>query len=256
MTTYVFESEGCTMLEKNGQFFLTLQYILRYEKISSDDLNSTLCYAALMLSYGQLTCTHPTSYWAVWYQRKWSNKLVVTSPCGNRCKALSTQNTCLVNIILLVAEIITDNWRCFSFWHQVFVFLQFSLLLIFQCCYQQLTPCAGAWSASAHWLRTNMIGGLLRMQSLHAQCVSGTMKLDEFTCLLHGRLWYDCSAHVHCHDDTQTMYRVALMRMKDKSIGLFKEWAGKGFKYIGYHITKHSLKNPVCFASITKPTNT
>ena len=33
----------------------------------------------------------------------------VTSHCGNRCKPLSTQNTCLVNIILLVAEIIPDN---------------------------------------------------------------------------------------------------------------------------------------------------
>ena len=40
------------------------QYILRYEKIqgfSSDDLNSTLCYAALLLSCGQLTCTDLTS---------------------------------------------------------------------------------------------------------------------------------------------------------------------------------------------------
>ena len=30
------------------------------------------------------------------------------------------QNTCLVNIILLVAEVIPDNWRCFSFSHQIF----------------------------------------------------------------------------------------------------------------------------------------
>ena len=69
----------------------------------------------------------------------------VTSRCGNRCKALSTQNTCLVNIIPLVAEIIPDNWRSFSFWHQVFVFGDFSLV---RSCYQRLTPCAGAWSAS------------------------------------------------------------------------------------------------------------
>ena len=39
--------------------------ILQYEKIqefSSDDLNSTLCYAALLLSYGQLTCTDLTCF--------------------------------------------------------------------------------------------------------------------------------------------------------------------------------------------------
>ena len=42
-----------------------LRYILQYEKIqefSSDDLNSTLCYAALLLSCGQLTCTDLTSF--------------------------------------------------------------------------------------------------------------------------------------------------------------------------------------------------
>ena len=46
-------------------FFLTLQYILQYEKIqefTSDDLNSTLCYAARLLSCGQLTCTDLTSF--------------------------------------------------------------------------------------------------------------------------------------------------------------------------------------------------
>ena len=64
------------------------------------------------------------SYWTVWYRRKWSKKVVF---CGNRCKALSIQNMCLVNIILLVAEIILDNWCCFSVWYQVFVFAIFSV---------------------------------------------------------------------------------------------------------------------------------
>ena len=67
-----------------------------------------------------------------------------TSRCGNTCKALLTQNMFLVNIILLVAEIIPDKWRYFSFWYQVFDFPIFSRsLLIFQCCYQQRTPPSG-----------------------------------------------------------------------------------------------------------------
>ena len=102
----------------------------------------------------------------------------------------------LFNIILLVAKIILDNWRCFSFWHQVFVFGNF--LFISQSCYQQLTPYAGVWSASAHWLRTNLNGGSLYMQSLHAQFVSGT---------LHYR------SHVHRDEDAQTIYHAALVDM-------------------------------------------
>ena len=64
---------GCTILEKKKKkknwhcdFFLTLGYILWNEKkiqeFSSNDLNSTLCYAALLLSCGQLTCTDLTSF--------------------------------------------------------------------------------------------------------------------------------------------------------------------------------------------------
>ena len=53
----------------------------------------------------------------------------VTSCCGNRCKALLTQNTCLVNIILLVADIIPDNWRCFSFRDFLLFVAHFSMLL-------------------------------------------------------------------------------------------------------------------------------
>ena len=133
----------------------------------------------------------------------------VTSRCGNRCKALSTQNMCLVNIILLVAEIIPDNWRCFSFWHQVFVFAIFSCsLLIFQCCYQRLTPCAGAWSALAHWLRTNFISGSLRMQSLHAQCVSGTLEI-RWVHLPGSAMWLLCTRTSRWQ--AQTIYRVALI---------------------------------------------
>ena len=86
----------------------------------------------------------------------------VTSCCGNRCKALSTHYTCLVNIILMVAEIITDKWLCFTFWHLVFVFG------IFSCSF---------------WIRTNVIGGSLRM---HNVC-HVPLKLDELICLLHRR---------------------------------------------------------------------
>ena len=141
----------------------------------------------------------------------------VTSCCGNRCKALSTQNTCLVNIILLVAEIIPDNWRCFSFWHQVFILRDFLLLLlIFQSCYQRLTPCAGAWSASPHWLRTNVIGGSLCMQSLHAQCVSGTLEI-RWVHLPPTWQALRCNycAHIHCNDDAQMRYCAALLSRFD-----------------------------------------
>ena len=137
----------------------------------------------------------------------------VTSGCDNWCKALSTQNTCLVNIILLVAEIIPDNQRCFSFWHQVFILRDFLLLLlIFQSCYQRLTPCAGAWSASPHWLRTNVIGGSLCMQSLHVQCVTGTLEIRWVHLPPTSQaLWCDYCTQVHRDDDAQTIYRAALM---------------------------------------------
>ena len=34
-------------------------------------------------------------------------------------------------------------------------------------------------SASAHWIRTDVIGGFLCMQSLHTQCVSGTLEIKR-----------------------------------------------------------------------------
>ena len=89
-------------------------------------------------------------------------------------------------------EIISDNWCCFSFWHQVFFFCNFLLFVAFQCCYQQLSPCEGVWSASAHWLRTNVIGGSLHM---HSVCTQVPLKLDEFICLLHRR---PCDVTVAC----------------------------------------------------------
>ena len=54
--------QSCTILEKLTSrffiyFFLTLRYILQYEKIQEFS-----CYAALLLSYGQLTCTDLTSF--------------------------------------------------------------------------------------------------------------------------------------------------------------------------------------------------
>ena len=45
----------------------------------------------------------PVQDTAVWYRRKWSNKFVVLP-----LVVAQTQKTCLVNIILLVAEIIPD----------------------------------------------------------------------------------------------------------------------------------------------------
>ena len=60
-------NQGCNDIGKilTLQFFLTLRYILPHEKLqefSSDVLNHTLFYAALLLSYGQLTCTDLTSF--------------------------------------------------------------------------------------------------------------------------------------------------------------------------------------------------
>ena len=118
-------------------FFFYYPAILWYEQIhefSSDDLNSTLYHAALLLSCGQLTCTGLTRFC---HSELCGTNLngqttvisCVTSLCGNRCKTLLTQNTCLVNIILLVAKTIPDNWRCFSFWHQIFVFRDFLLFI-------------------------------------------------------------------------------------------------------------------------------
>ena len=92
---------------------------------------------------------------AVWYQRKWSNKLLVLTLPLVWQQLQGTIDT--EHVLFLLAEIIPDNWCCFSFLHKVFVFTISSCsLLIFQCCYQRLTPCAGTWSDSAHWLRTNV----------------------------------------------------------------------------------------------------
>ena len=54
---------------------------------------------------------------------------ILAAWCSVYKGVLSTQNTCLVNFILLVAKIIPDNWRCFSFWHQVFFFGDFLLFI-------------------------------------------------------------------------------------------------------------------------------
>ena len=92
--------------------------------------------------------------WAVWYWHKWSNKWVVL-PLHVATDVTRSNK----RYHPFCSQIIPDKWRCFSFWHQVFFFCDFLLLLlIFQCSYQRLTPCAGPWSASAHWIRTNVIG--------------------------------------------------------------------------------------------------
>ena len=137
-----------------------------------------------------------------------------TSRCGNRCKALSTQNMCLVNIILLVAEIIPDNWRGFSFWQRVFVFGDF---VLFVAHFSMLLPathsmCRGV-VCLAHWIRTNVIGASLCMQSLHAQCVSGTFEIRWVSLPPTSQgLRFDYCTHVHRDDDAQTIYCAALVQ--------------------------------------------
>ena len=144
----------------------------------------------------------------------------IISHCGKRCKELLTQNTCLANINLLVNEIIPDNWFCISFWHRCLPFQWFSLVRstffsVVQCVYQGLTSCAGAWSALAHWLRTNVIGSL-GMQRLHAQCVSGTLEI-RWVHLPPTWQALRCNycAHIHCNDDAQMRYCAALLSRFD-----------------------------------------
>ena len=69
-------------------------------------------------------------------------------------------------------------------------FSQFSPSLIFQCCYQKLTPWAWAWSALAHGIRTTAIGGSLCMCQV-------VLKLDELICLLHGRSCHVTITHTY-----------------------------------------------------------
>ena len=119
----------------------------------------------------------------------------VTSFCGNRCKALSIQNMCLVNIILLVAEIIPDNWHCFSFWHQVSVFCDF-LLFVPHFSYHFTSDSLhvqGCGLLQHNELELTWLVDRCALQSLHAQCV----KLDEFICLPHRRLCDVTIAHTY-----------------------------------------------------------
>ena len=93
-------------------------------------VNKLLCCTAAIMWTIDLRWSYLfLSYWAVWYRRKWSNKLVVlvTSLWQQMQGTVDTEQL-LVNIIVLAGEIIPDNWRCFSFWHQVFIF-SFSLSL-------------------------------------------------------------------------------------------------------------------------------
>ena len=107
--------------KKNAIFFFsTLRYILQYEKIqefSSDDLNSTSCYAALLLSCGQLTCTDLTCFCCTELWHKWSNKLCYLSLWQQMQGTVDTEHV-----------FDPEYWHCFSFCKQVFVFWQFSLV--------------------------------------------------------------------------------------------------------------------------------
>ena len=120
-----------------------------------------------------------------------------TSCCGNRYKA---HNTCLVNIIRLVAEIIPDNWRCFYSWYQVFVFSDFpcSFFNVVTSDSLHVQGRGLLW----HTEQELMIGGSLCMQGLHAQCVLGTLEIR----------WVNSyCAHVPCDDNAQTIYRASLV---------------------------------------------
>ena len=135
----------------------------------------------------------------------------VNSHCGNRCKALSTQNTCLVNIILLVAELFPDNWHCFSFWHQVFPSGDF---LLFVAHFSMLLDSLHVQGRGLlrHTELEPMIGGSLHMQSLHAQCVSGILEIRWVHLPPTSQaLRCDYCAHIHCDDDAQPIYRAALV---------------------------------------------
>ena len=126
---------------------------------------------------GHVCKIRPVQDSAVWYQHKWSNKLVVLP-------LVVAQNTCLVNIILLVAEIIPDNWRRFSFWHQVFGLLQHTELELM-------------------WLVDRC------MQRLHAQCVSGSFEII-WVHLPPESQTLPCDYCTHRDDDVQTTERAAL----------------------------------------------
>ena len=135
----------------------------------------------------------------------------VTSLCGNRCKALSTQNSCLVNIVLLVAKIIPDNWHCFSFWDQVFVSTIFSFVAHFSVLLPVTNSMCRGVICFVHWLRTNVTGG---SGGLHALCVSGTLEIRWVHLPSTGQaLLCDYCAHVHCDDDAQMIYRASVNKL-------------------------------------------
>ena len=135
----------------------------------------------------------------------------VTSGCGNRCKALS--RTRLVNIILLVAEIIPDNWHCFSFWHQVFFSMIF---LVFAALFSMLLPATHSMCRGMICFSTLIKNQCVWWIAAHAEsactvCVRYLLKLAEFICLLHCKLCDVTVAHMYISNDL--LYRAALLQM-------------------------------------------
>ena len=134
----------------------------------------------------------------------------VTSHCGNRCKALSTQNTCLVNIILLVAEIIPDNWHYFSFWYQVFVCANFS------CCCSFFNVVTSDSHVQGRGLLQHtelelmwLVDSCACRVCMHSVCLV-PLKLDEFIFLLPCdywacTLWLWCSNDISCSSRTSSV---------------------------------------------------
>ena len=136
----------------------------------------TLCYAALLPSCRQLTCTDVT--WHCWPRTR-----------------------VLVNIILLVAKIIPDNWCCFCFWHQVFVLCD---LLLFVAHFSMLLAATRSmcrsWSASTHWIRTNVIGGsgTLEIRWVHLPPTSQALRCDYCKCTSRWRCSNNISRNKTC----------------------------------------------------------
>ena len=117
------------------------------------------------------------SYWDMWYGVNGQTVGCVLPLDKSQCR----HRTRLVSIILLVI-IIPDNWRCFSIFG-----IKSCLLLIFQCCYQRLTPCAGCGllrhtDLELMWLVDRCACRVF----MHSVCHL-PLKLDEFICLLHRR---------------------------------------------------------------------
>ena len=67
------------------------------------------------------------------------------------------------------------------------------------------------WSDSAHWIRTNVTGRLLRMQSLRMHVSSSFEIRWVHLPPTSQALWCDYCPHIHRDDDAQTIHCAALI---------------------------------------------